>query len=282
MADAEEVVARLQAAAGRQLHRRCGSTRKGSSARIATRPLRHRRARSRSRASEKFLKRNQNRTLRGELRGAARHDRACTRSTASPVERGVDHGRVRLQLRGRHADRARARAWSAQVFEHRGRARRRRSKSSASPTRWRWATPATDQAHGRRGARHVSRPATRPASARHARHGHRQRLCRPGDGRRHVRRLRRGPRRLPVRRPQGRGRQRLHRRPRVHVRGDGHRDRHRPRQADRVRARSPRTSSAIRCRARSRAAATSPSCASRSAPRRRREAQRFNADTVAG
>ena len=42
-------------------------------------------------------------------------------------------------------------------------------------------------------------------------------------------------RRLPVRRPQSRRRQHLHRGPGLHVRGDGHRHGHRPREADRCR-----------------------------------------------
>ena len=49
------------------------------------------------------------------------------------------------------------------------------------------------------------------------------------------RRRRGGPRRMPVRRAQECGRQRVHRGPRLHVRGDGHRDRGRPAQADRER-----------------------------------------------
>ena len=47
-----------------------------------------------------------------------------------------------------------------------------------------------------------------------------------------IRQLRRGPGRLPLRRPQGRGRQCLHGGPRVSLRGDGHRHGCRPRHAD--------------------------------------------------
>ena len=75
-----------------------------------------------------------------------------------------------------------------------------------------------------------------PAPSRHARDGYRKRARRPRNGRGHVRCVRGRPRRLSVRRAQGRGRQRLHGRPGLHVPGDGHRDGHRPRQDHRVRA----------------------------------------------
>ena len=68
---------------------------------------------------------------------------------------------------------------------------------------------------------------------RHLRPGARQRLRRARGRRRHVRRSRRGPRRLPLR--QGRDRQRRHRGRRLHARRPGHRDRRRHDEAARCR-----------------------------------------------
>ena len=85
------------------------------------------------------------------------------------------------------------------------------------------------------------------ALSRHARHRAGEHARGAGDGHRHVRRLRRRPRRLSVR--AGRLGQSRDRGPRLHARPDGHRDRRRSRTASCRRRRSSRRISIIRCRA---------------------------------
>ena len=98
-----------------------------------------------------------------------------------------------------------------------------------------WATPAASSARS-------ARCATRWPDLRIALHLHDTRglgvanaLCRAAPRRDRVRCHRGGARRLPVRRPERRGRQHLHRGAGAAVRGDGHRDRRRSRRADRGR-----------------------------------------------
>ena len=106
------------------------------------------------------------------------------------------------------------------------------------------------QAHGRRVARTLARsrwrcicttPAAWPSPTRIA--GLEMGVTRFDCGRGR-------PRRLSVRRARRRRRQCLHRGSGVHVPGTRHQNRHRSRRADRMRASSPRTSSATRCPAR--------------------------------
>ena len=130
--------------------------------------------------SEKFLKRNQNRTMEQQLAGAARHRRDVQGARHRGRARQHDGG-VRLQFRGRYSGRARGFAGRANSRRGEG-ARRHAANMSRSPTPWR-GRRRFDQARGRGVARALARSRHRAAPARHARHGDRQCLCRTGNGR---------------------------------------------------------------------------------------------------
>src|SRR5574337_805716 len=160
---------------------------------------------------------------------------------ALPRGRAADRSRLpddslRLQPAGRD-QRGDARRCAAR---HRhAAARRRPGAAQALPRRHRGLGQSAGGAPARGpGALAAAGRACRPAPARHAGLGDRQRLRRAGDRRRPVRRLGRGARWLPVQRPRPRQRrrQRLHRGPGVPVPRARHRDRHRPGGAARRRA----------------------------------------------
>ena len=196
-------------------------------------------------ASETFLQRNQQRTMEDNLAAAARDDAhstgsmACRSSAARswPRSAAISKATSRIErvLGLVAADCSTSRPNTTSLETHL--ARRHHGLGN----------PARDQAHGRRGARRLP-------GAPHRLHLHDTRGMGIANayaglemGVDDIRRRRRRPRRLPVRGAQGRRRQCLHRRPRVHVPGDGHRDRHRPGTPDRLRG-WPRTSSVIRSR----------------------------------
>ena len=188
MADADDGRATASRRGRASPTRRCGSTRKGFERALKhddrldahrhdpalhvgkisqAQPEPHRRAAARRPARHR-------RNVQGERRaGRARQP----------------HGGVRLQFRGRHSGR---RAW----FRWSGKSSTWR-KSTASRSNYvtladtmAWATPLAIKRVGRRAARALARSRHRAASARHPRHGDRQCLCRPRNGRDALRRRR--------------------------------------------------------------------------------------------
>ena len=103
-------------------------------------------------ASETFLKRNQNRTLEENYDAQRAASIACTRQNGVPVERGSHHGRLRLQLRRRHADRATSLETGRRSLRARRRARRR-DQAAVARRHDGLGDAAVDQAHRRRRAR---------------------------------------------------------------------------------------------------------------------------------
>ena len=168
----------------------------------------------------------------GQHPAGARND-PDVQAAQHSAEARQHHGGVRLQLRRRDPASTRA-GPDAAVARHRSRARGEAAGVLACGYDG-LGDAEVDQGAGGQSAGAVSRTDAGIASARHARHGDRECLCRAGDGDLDLRHHGGRAWRLPVRRSQGCRRQCLHRGSGVHAGRDGHRDRHRPGQADRGR-----------------------------------------------
>ena len=181
-------------------------------------------------ASETFLKRNQNRTMQENI--AALHEQVeMYKARGVPVQRGSVMAAFGCNFEG-EVPPQRVVGLVGQIFEIAA-AHDLDIKEIALADTMGWATPLAVK-------RLVGAVRERFPNVRINLHlhdtrgmGHRQCLCRAGDGRRQFRQLGGRARRLSVRAPQGRRRQCLHRGPGVPLRRDGHRDRHRSRAHDR-------------------------------------------------
>ena len=186
MADADEVVARLQAQARRPLHRALAE-REGPGARARRAAASTSSGSISLTASATFLEAQpEQRTLEDNIAAQHEHDPRSTSSTACRSTAARIMAAFGCNFEGDMLDAARARHDRSRL-RHRRRARPHDQAASRSPTRWRWATPLSIKRAGRRGARRYPDLTPVAASARHARHGGRQRLCRAGDGRRDLR-----------------------------------------------------------------------------------------------
>ncbi len=215
MAGAEEVAAALEPHRRRRVCRA-----RAERARLRPAPRdRPRRGQLRARRHRELLAAERRRLRRGKPRHGGAGRRAGARGR--PAFQRHDLGRLRLPVRGRRRSRPRGRARGAARGRRAGRARprghdRRRHADAVPPAR---------RAGG------AARQARRRSLPQHAQHRVRERL-RGARGRRlDARRLRRRPRRLPVR-AEGH-RQHRDRGSRLPARGRGDRDRGRPRGADR-------------------------------------------------
>ena len=136
-------------------------------------------------ASEKFSKRNQNRTAAEQLAGPA-CDRREIQSRRRSGRARHDHGGVRLQFRRRRAGVARRVAGAAN--SRRGERARRHAEIYLARRHHGLGQSARHQARRRHFARALARCRFRAASARHPRHGGGQCVCRSRNGRETLRR----------------------------------------------------------------------------------------------